>query len=271
MGDDPYNPTLASVTQPGTTSVEPPPNLKQRLKESYNVIAPFYNNWTFLHRSRRMDFTERLLRLLKDERGNNGVVPPSEDGTPSPQIPDTDIHGTPVLRDLQALEVGCGSGVPVIELLLSEEMDTIGVDLSPGQLDLARGHFPHFPNEPAERAVWVEEDMMELRYLPDKFDLVVGLYSLIHLPREEQTVFLHRAFRWLKPGGMLMVNFLKQELEEQVNEQWLGHPAGWMYWSSWGEEKTMQIIDGLGMEVLVREETVDVTDPEFVWVIAKKK
>ncbi len=268
MADDPFNPDLSSVTQPGTTSVQPPPNLKQRLKESYNAIAPFYSDQTVLHRHLHMNITARLLRLLQAERGKNGVVPPSEDGAPSPQMPGLDIHMQPVLRGKHALEVGCGSGVPVLELLLAEEMDTIGVDLSRGQLYLARAHFP---NETATgQAVWAEQDMMELRYPPDKFDLVVGLYSLIHLPREEQTVFLHRAFRWLKPGGMLMINFIKQEMEGQVIERWRGMPAAWMYWSSWGEEKTLQIINGLGLEVVVREETGDVLDPDFLWVIAKK-
>ncbi len=268
MADDFPNPNLSTVTQPGTTSVQPPPNLKQRLKESYNAIAPIYNQWTQLHRAHRMNYTALLLRLLQAERGKNGVVPPSEPGAPSTQMVGLGINMTPVLTNTHALDVGCGSGVPALELMLAEEMDTIGVDLAGAQLALARENFPR--ETAAGQAVWAEKDMMELRYPPDEFDLVVGLYSLIHLPREEQTVFLHRAFRWLKPGGMLMINFPRQELEGHIIEHWLGMPAGWMYWSSWGEDKTMRIINDLGMEVLVKEATGDALDPEFMWVIAKK-
>jgi 2-polyprenyl-3-methyl-5-hydroxy-6-metoxy-1,4-benzoquinol methylase len=264
---------LATVTQPGTTSVQPPPNLKARLKEAYDAITPTYNQWTFMHRAHRLHYVEALIRLLQAdqaERHKNGGSPPD------PELL-TMREGVQVisLRGMQALEVGCGSGVPVIEVLLAKDLDVIGVDLSGAQLELARTHFPLQTTN--LQAVWAEKDMMDLRYPPDEFDVILGLYSLIHLPREEQTVFLHRAVRWLKPGGLILMNFARDELEGEVNERWLGHEKGWMFWSSWGEEKSVRMIEGLGFEVLVREVTglgggeEDVADAAFVWVIARKR
>ena len=284
MAEDLPNPSLSTVTQPGTTSVEPPPDFKERIAETYDAITTYYDQWTLMHRSQRMNYTALVLRLLQtelsrngatngdtngDTNGNtNGVAPPSELDAPSMDMLGLGMDMIPVLRGKHALDVGCGSGVPVLELLLAEEMETIGVDVSAGQLALARNHFPEATA--AGQAVWAEKDMMELRYPPDEFHLVVGLYSLLHLPREEQTVFLHRAYMWLKPGGILMINFPKQELEGLVIEHWLDLRDAWMYWSSWGEDKTMQIINELGLEVLLQEETTDVRDGDFVWVIAKK-
>jgi hypothetical protein len=59
-------------------------------------------------------------------------------------------------------------------------------------------------------------------------------------------------------------------MEGEVIEEWLGLEKGWMYWSSWGEDKMMQVIGELGLEVLLQETTGDVSDAEFVWVIARK-
>ncbi|KAK4043865.1 S-adenosyl-L-methionine-dependent methyltransferase [Parachaetomium inaequale] len=260
-------PTLQTVTQPGTTSDEPPPDLKQRIKESYDAIAVAYNQWALMHRSDRFDYVCRLIRLLQDDRSTNGAE------EPDPDLPSTQDNIQIIsLRGMQALEVGCGSGVPVLEVLLAKDMDTIGVDLSSTQIALAKAHFPN--QMAALQAVWAEKDMMELRYPPDMFHVVVALYSLNHLPREEQTVFLARVHRWLKVGGMVMINFPQEEREGDVEEHWLGHPQGWMFWSSWGEEKMMQVIEGLeGMEVLVKEvkggDGGD-EDPKYVWVIARK-
>ncbi|KAL2142840.1 hypothetical protein VTI28DRAFT_671 [Corynascus sepedonium] len=259
------SPSLETVMQPGATSAELPANVKERVKESYDAIATAYNQWTLLHQARRMHYTTRLLEFIQADRRN--TLETDKKG----KIDDNNDGGDLVsLKGMHALEVGCGTGVPVLEILLSKEMDTIGVDISASQIALARANFPH--QTATLQAVWAERDMMDLRYPPANFDVVIGLYSLNHLPREEQTLFLHRAHRWLKPGGMLMVNFPQQELQSEVAEHWLEQDKGWMFWSSWGEEKTMQVIEGLeGMEVLLKEVTeAGEGDPAFVWVIARK-
>ncbi|KAL2182076.1 S-adenosyl-L-methionine-dependent methyltransferase [Thermothelomyces heterothallicus CBS 202.75] len=247
-------PSLDTVTQPDRTSTELPANLKERIKESYDAIAPVYNQWTLLHQARRMHYTTRLLGFLRADRRH-------KDGEGLELIN---------LNGMRALEVGCGTGVPVLEILLAKEMETIGVDISATQIALAQAHFP--TQTATGQAVWEQKDMMVLGYPPGEFDVVIGLYSLIHLPREEQRIFLNRAHRWLKAGGMLMINFPKEELQGDVMEHWLGQDKGWMFWSSWGEEKMMQIIEDLeGMEVLLREVTeTDAADPAFVWVVARK-
>ncbi|KAL1840394.1 hypothetical protein VTJ49DRAFT_520 [Mycothermus thermophilus] len=197
---------------------------------------------------------------------------------------------TPVsLRGMKALEVGCGAGLPVLNLFLQEKMDAVGVDLSSVQLGLAEENTKPSPPasscdlnrlrqcsdgySPRGKLELVESDMMELRYPPESFDAIVGLYSLVHLPREEQTVFLHRAARWLKREGLLMVNFAREEVEGEVRTGWLGQEEGWVYFSGWGE-KTVKVLEEAGLEVLEREvaDGVDgVSGLTYVWVIARKK
>ncbi|SPQ26207.1 a5aa6083-812d-42e1-ab7e-3839c7a40701 [Thermothielavioides terrestris] len=230
----------------------PPPDLKPRLKEAYDSISTAYE-WTQPHHPLRMNYTTELLKLLrkyhakKDESGND----------------------TPSLAGMHALELGCGSGVPVMEILLAKDMDVIGVDLSGAQIALAAHHFPNHIER--HQLVLAEKDMMTLTYPPDEFDAVVALYSICHLPRDEQRVMLERVERWLKPGGMFLMNFPAEEMEGKVKEHWLGQEKGWMYWSAWGEEKMLEIIKELKFEILLQEVISDPgADATFLWVIARK-
>jgi 2-polyprenyl-3-methyl-5-hydroxy-6-metoxy-1,4-benzoquinol methylase len=254
------------VTQPGVTTLQPPSDLKDRIKKSFDAIATTYDRWSLAHRTKRLDYATKLIQLLAADAKKIGYRPPN-----SQDLPTHDSQGNPIisLKGKHALEVGCGSGIHLIEALLAKDLDVVGVDISRSQIIMALDHFPI--QTKALKAAWVWKDMMDLRYPNHMFDVIVALYSLIHLPREEQTVFLHRAIRWLRPGGMLMINFLKDEVEGETVENWLGHEKGWIYRSGWGEEKTLQIIERhQEMEVIVKEETHDAADAHFVFVIARK-
>lgn len=334
-------PSLGTVIQPDITHVDPPENLKLRIRESYNAIAPSYNQWTLMHRGQRTDYTIKLIALLREEQARRNEArstvvditqypkhveptqhtenPPQEassvaqpmespkeaklalitsvseiPGYEQTRRPDqgSGAHGKQKdsytrqgpsllaeagiiivrLNKMRVLEVGCGDGVPVAETLLAEEVGVVGVDISETQIALCHAHFP---NQLATRqASWMQRDMMDLLFPRERFDAIVALYSLFHLPREEQTVFLARAQQWLRPGGLILFNFPEVENEGEVEEEWLGLQKGWVYRSSWGEEKMIRYVEGLeGMKVLVKEVTEPEAknpDPKFVWVIAKK-
>ncbi|KAL2256263.1 hypothetical protein VTK26DRAFT_1920 [Humicola hyalothermophila] len=157
--------------------------------------------------------------------------------------------------------------------------------------------------------------MAALSFPPASLDAVVALYSIIHLPREEQAALMGRVAAWLRPGGVVLANFGTEALEAFVDERWLGRGAtggagdaaagtgtgtgeegeggaggrgggsesgsgGWMYWSGWGREATVEMVRRAGsegggegvLEVLVEEVSEGGRmDAEFVWVIARKK
>ncbi|RWA06230.1 hypothetical protein EKO27_g8875, partial [Xylaria grammica] len=81
---------------------------------------------------------------------------------------------------------------------------------------------------------------------------------------------LERVARWLKPGGYLVANFGVEEAESTIAEKWLDD-RGWMFWSGWGQEKTLEKMKKAGLEVLVADVAKDVLDPQsFLWVVAKR-
>lgn len=116
----------------------------------------------------------------------------------------------------------------------------------------------------------VESDMLSLSFPPASFDAVTGFYSIIHLPREEQTQLMAKIAEWVKPGGYLLANFSIVAASTSEEDKWLGHEKGWMFWSSWGEERSVEMVEKAGFEVEVREVKQADGDSTFVWVLARK-
>ena len=120
----------------------------------------------------------------------------------------------------RVLELGCADGIPVAKRL-NQTYDYLGVDLSPVQIAAARGNVP--------RGQFQVADMAELTFPDGHFRGIVALYSLIHVPLEQQGPLIGRMARWLQPGGILLATV--------GHATWTGTEANWivpgatMYWS----------------------------------------
>ncbi|KAF2628872.1 S-adenosyl-L-methionine-dependent methyltransferase [Macroventuria anomochaeta] len=219
-----------------------PDNVKARLKSSYDAIADTYNaNFTKPDDPVRLHYLNLLLSRLKANNDYSASV----------------------------LELGCGAGVPATKHLLEVERPVIhvtGNDLSTSQLDLARKNLAEYD----DHLTLVEGDMMALSFPEQTLDAVTGFYSIIHLPREEQTQLVRNIGSWLKPDGLLLANFAVDDSDGHVEEQWLGEDKGWMYWSAFGEEGSVKMLEDAGLEILVRETKQVEGDANFVWLLAKK-
>ncbi|KAF3049540.1 hypothetical protein E8E11_000975 [Didymella keratinophila] len=171
---------------------------------------------------------------------------------------------------VKILELGCGAGVPATKHLLDVKEPVIhvtGNDLSTSQLDLARKNLSGYE----DRLALVEGDMLALSFPDCSFDAVTGFYSIIHLPREEQSQLVRKIAAWLRPGGLLLANFAVDESRATIMERWLNEEKGWMYWSSWGEAGSVKMLEDAGLEILFRETKLITGDANFVWLLAKQK
>jgi ubiquinone/menaquinone biosynthesis C-methylase UbiE len=218
-----------------------PKELKSRLKASYDAIARPYNEWTIHSYPKRLRYLEQLLPHLASK--DKAAV----------------------------LELGCGAGIPCTQKLASyPNIYVTANDLSGTQLALARENLAAVGSEDRGcRVMLVEGDMMGLQFPAGSFDAVVALYSVIHLPRDEQAELIGRITRWLKPGGWVLANFTEEELAGCVIQDWL-EEGGWMFWSGWGVDRTCEIMKGFGFEILVRDVVQDVVDGSFLWLLARK-
>jgi SAM-dependent methyltransferase len=136
------------------------------------------------------------------------------------------------------LDVGCGAGLPVTAALA--RMGTvIGVDISEAQIALARANVPE--------ARFIHGDIMSQTFDAASFDAIVACYSLFHLPRDEQRVFLNKVLGWLRPGGCIFATLPHSDHAGYTEDDFFGVT---MYWSqhepAWYHDQFLK----LGFEIL---------------------
>lgn len=157
------------------------------------------------------------------------------------------------------LDLGCGPGDPVTRLL-SEQHVVLGVDLSMGQLRLARRLAPD--------ASLVQADLTDVAFAPGSVDAVVSFYALGHLPSREHAPLLARIASWLRPGGLLLTSAPLQP-GDGVEDGWLGVP---MFFGGIGTDATLEAVTAAGLTV---ESAREIPEDEgedrvvaFLWVTA---
>ncbi|MCJ1234874.1 hypothetical protein MMC14_002838 [Varicellaria rhodocarpa] len=104
------------------------------------------------------------------------------------------------------LDCGSGSGKPVAETLVKNNLRVHGIDLSSTMVDLSRKQVPG----------GTFEIVNMLEYTPPsstttKFNGVVAMYSLFVLSREQITRMAGNWFQWLEPGRYLLIGVIGAE------------------------------------------------------------
>jgi SAM-dependent methyltransferase len=140
----------------------------------------------------------------------------------------------------KVLELGCGCGVPVAQVL-GEDFALTGVDISPVQMERARKFVP--------RADFICADMTEVDFAAESFAAIVSFFALIHVPLDEQLALFAKMFEWLEPGGYLLASV--------GNRAWTGTEADWlnvsgatMYWSHADGETYKSWLKELGFKLI---------------------
>jgi ubiquinone/menaquinone biosynthesis C-methylase UbiE len=110
-------------------------------------------------------------------------------------------------------DLGCGPG-HVAGWLAGLGVRPVGIDLSPGMLDVARRQYPEVE--------FREGDLVDLPAADGEFALGVALYSIIHLAPEERCRAFLEMHRVLRPGGTVLVSFHIGDEVRHVTDWW-GH------------------------------------------------
>lgn len=159
----------------------------------------------------------------------------------------------------RVLDLGCGAGAPGAAYL-SERVDVLGVDISPGQLALARQHVP--------QASFALADMGTVEFAPASFELIIALYSIIHLPRGEHEPLFARLFTWLRPGGRLLAVLGRQDWEGRESD-WLA-PGVEMFWSHYGADINLELAEQAGFRIVESKIEPDPMGGAHLLVLAEK-
>lgn len=156
------------------------PDWNGRLVESYDRVAERYAE-QFVNELDRKPFDRDLLDRYADAVRGRGKV----------------------------CDIGCGPG-HVARYLQARGVEVLGLDVSPGMVEVARQLDPGIPFD--------QSDMRALD-LPDaSLAGVVAFYSIIHVARSVVPRVLDEMMRVLRPGGVALIAFHGGEGELHVDE-----------------------------------------------------
>jgi cyclopropane fatty-acyl-phospholipid synthase-like methyltransferase len=160
------------------------------------------------------------------------------------------------------LDLGCGSGEPVLRTLVARGHSAIGVDVSSEQLRRAAANVP--------AAALVRVNVLELKLPAGSVDAVVSLYLADHLPRERLPELFAAVRRWLRPGGWLLATFETVDDPGTVGT-WLGEP---MFFSSYEPETTKRLVTDAGFELVetaLERQREGSREVEYLWLLARRR
>ncbi|KAI1355873.1 methyltransferase [Xylaria sp. FL0043] len=207
------------------------------VKYAYDHISEWYLQWVESQKSPRERYAKKLLEELQ----------------PSPSI----------------LELGCGPGVPVLQLLLDQGATVVANDISTKQIEMAKARFPDVE--------LIAGDMTALTFEPESFHGAISFYTLFHLPRSKLKDMLTKIYEWLKPNGVFVLNLATID-EEEIHGEFFGYG---MFWSSFDVDGNQALLREIGFDLLQVEVLqagdgkLEEDDPdsgaEFMWVVARKK
>jgi cyclopropane fatty-acyl-phospholipid synthase-like methyltransferase len=154
------------------------------------------------------------------------------------------------------LDVGCGAGVPVDDILLKAGHHVVGIDISPEQIKLARRNCPG-----GEYSV---RDMQMLTPGEYEVQAIVSFYALFHVPRAMHGQLLKTMASYVPMGGLLLATMGDREFEgEHVLH-------GARLWSSqYGTAKNSKLVEAAGFTILLNE--IDASGGERHQVILAQK
>jgi len=159
----------------------------------------------------------------------------------------------------EILDLGCGTGEPFDRYLIDQGFELTGIDLIEKHIYAARENVPE--------AHFFQGDFFDVDPEKGLFDAVVSFYAVFHLPREEHQKLFNHISDLLREDGKLLVTVGAEEMDEHTENDWAGSE---MVWSSYSQEKNLEIIEDSGFDVVETYEE-ESGDEHHLWVLAEKK
>ena len=99
-------------------------------------------------------------------------------------------------RGAAVIDLGCGSGLPITKVLVSEGLNVYAIDASPSLVQAFRRNLPEIPV--------ACESVEDSLFFNRMFDSVLAWGLIFLLPAEEQRRLIHSIGHILVPGGHLL-------------------------------------------------------------------
>ncbi len=157
------------------------------------------------------------------------------------------------------LDLGCGGGIPFTKYL-SKRFEVIGIDISPGQIKLARKN--------VKDASFICSDVTTFKFPRNFFDGILAYYSIIHIPRNEHFPLFSKMHSILKPKGVVLMSLHSNDDPESIYDDFFGTK---MYWSGFGKEENLKLIKNAGFNLIWSKLVQDsLGDSKHLFVLVQK-
>jgi SAM-dependent methyltransferase len=154
------------------------------------------------------------------------------------------------------LDIGCGGGVPVLQILAHQGLVVKGIDFSRGMLNIARRNVPE--------AELFFGDVTKTQFEEASFDGIISTYALIHIHRSLHAELYRNMLRWLKSGGIILVS--------TGHDDWSGDEEYFgvrMVWNHSGAKENLNLVKDAGFTVLSAKNITSGGETHF-WILARK-
>ncbi|MEU9171687.1 class I SAM-dependent methyltransferase [Streptomyces sp. NPDC048420] len=135
------------------------------------------------------------------------------------------------------LDVGSGTGRPTASTLVAAGHEVLGVDVSPVMVDLASRQVP--------QATFRRADIREVPLEQGSFDAVCVYFSLLQMPRADQSAVLEKLAGALRPDGSLVLATVPADVEDLAIE-FMGQPVRA---TSFAPDDVVAVVRGAGLTV----------------------
>lgn len=159
-------------------------------------------------------------------------------------------------KQAHILDLGCGNGVPIDQILLKQGYLVTGIDFSKTQIDLARKNCP--------QGEFILADLEELKSKQFQVDGVICLYTLFHLPRVKHLQILKIISSFLPHEAPILISMGDKDFEG-VHEFYKEK----MWSSHYAPNKNLQIVQNAGFKIIINE--IDKSAHEKHQIIIAKK
>ena len=160
------------------------------------------------------------------------------------------------------LDLGCGAGEPFARFFIDRGWTVTGVDFSGQMLGLAAKYVPEMHT--------ICADMREIDFAPGQFNAVSAIYSLFHIPGDDQAALLDKIYRWLCPRGLALFTYATKEYtgsdEFDGYKEFMGQQ---LYYSHKSPEGLYADLQNIGFYVESKDYR-NIGHETFLWVTVSK-
>lgn len=154
------------------------------------------------------------------------------------------------------LDLGCGAGIPVDDMLIKAGHFVTGIDISSEQIKLARKN--------CRGGDYVVGDILRLKENEYQVKAVVSFYTLFHFSRSDHLRLIRIFASYLSTDGILLITMGDREFE---GPHTLHGVAMWS--SQYGTVKNLELVKSAGFKILSNE--IDTSGGERHLVIMAQK